>query len=171
MPYTASTPPPPPGVTSHPHRRTSPSRLRRTIQSHDTMHAFSTPLVNARTFVTKLHFEFVVHLWASQVFHFLKTHQLAKLLASLIWLQLGQKVLTLNLIHSEELFHDNSFWTFILVSFIALISFSTEQLVVLLYLLTGQAYLQLDLIAISEHWLVYRKPTTLLAPPPPPRHG
>ena len=51
-----------------------------------------------------LHLNFTTfNFWTSQVFHFLKTPQLAKLLASLVatWPQ----ILTLNLIHSEELFH------------------------------------------------------------------
>ena len=112
-----------------------------------------------------------------QVFHFLKTHQLAQLLVSLIWLQLGQKVLTLSLIYSEELFHHKCFLNFHSSQFYFTLAFPLNNIVVLLHLLTGQAYLLLDLIAISElsncseHWLVYRKPTTLPAPPPPPRHG
>ena len=67
-----------------------------------------------------LHVAYKRHLWTSQVFHFLKTHQLAKLLASLIWLQLGQKVLTLNLIHSEDYcfitrVFELSFWSVLLL--------------------------------------------------------
>ena len=113
------------------------------------------------------------------IFDFLRTLQPAKLLASLhlVCMQLGQKVLTLNLIHSEELFHYKSFWTFIyLVSFISLFH-CTEQLTSLYFTIivhrassSLSIYLLLEMIAISElwncseHWQEYRKPTTLPAP-------